>query len=175
MKIKIILLCVLFFPAAYAQKSLSFITYSIGESKCKVALPSEPGPATLEYSPDSSKVYTIESVDSTTGSYFHFGALVIELKDVMSDKDLLTSYLDYLKVAFGITSSSGYEAASPLPAHESAAGVADTWKDKDGDTWRIMGWTTSNYMIILFEYGPGTYPASDTLNTFFKSAKFPGD
>lgn len=166
---------ILFFSKANSQNAISFVTYSIGESKCKVSLPAEPGPATMEYSPDSSKVYTIEALDSTTGSYYHFGALVIELKEITSDKELLESYLDYLKEAFSIESSSGYQSAPALVSHPSAEGVSDTWKDKDGDTWKIMAWTSSSYMIIQFEYGPDVYPVTNTLNSFFGSVKFPGD
>lgn len=165
--------------SAFSQNSLRFTKYDVGTSGCKLYLPDTPDPVDLSYSPDSSKVYTIEALDSTTNAYYHFGAIVVDLKGgALADdekEDMIISYMDYLKTAFNIESSAGYGKGHTLTTHETAKGVLDYWVDKDGDHWKVMGWAAEQYIIVQFVYGPRDYPNTNVLDIFFKGIRFPGD
>lgn len=162
----------------FAQKAPKFAKYPIGNSGLNIYLPAQPDSVTLAYSPDSSKVYTIESLDSSSGKYYHFGAIVVDLKEKLAggeEEDMIIAYLDYLKTAFEITESAGYGKGHTLETHPAAKGVIDYWKDKEGDEWRIFAWADTNYVVVMFEYGPGDYPNENVIEIFRKGIRFPGD
>lgn len=155
-----------------------FARYNISDSGCKIFLPAKPDPVTMDYSPDTSKVYTIECLDSTYKSFFHFGSIVVDLKDTLKDgevEDMLIAYLDYLKTAFNITEAAGYGKGHTLSTHPSAKGVIDFWKDKDGDEWSIKAWGDRHILFVMFIYGPKEYPNYNVKEVFFNGARFPGD
>lgn len=162
----------------HAQTAPRFAKYPVAETGFYIYLPAEPGPVTMEYSPDSAKVYTIEAVDSSQGKYFHFGAIVALMNgvDLAGQEDsVLTKYLDYLKGAFSIKSSAGYGYGHTLSTHPSAHGIIDYWGDKDGDEWKINAWAAEHAIVVQFEYGPSEYPIYNVMEIFGKAIRFPGD
>lgn len=156
-----------------------FKKVAVSDSGCSIYIPGNPDPVTMEYSPDSSKVYTIETLDSTYKSYFHMGAIVVRLKDAIlkpeESEDMLVSYMDYLKTAFNIKKSVGYGKGHTLSTHPTAKGVIDYWEDADGDQWTVKGWAAESTMFIMFIYGPTEYPNYNVQSMFFEGARFPGD
>lgn len=173
------LLAVLFFTGfTLLPQAPRFNKVDVGDSGCKVYIPGKPDPVKLEYSPDSSKVYTIETLDSTYGAYFHMGAIVVRLKDVdLKDQgeEMLISYLDYLKEAFKIKKAIGYGKGHTLSTHPTAKGVIDYWEDADGDQWAVKGWAAESTIFVMFIYGPKEFPNNNVKNVFFDGARFPGD
>lgn len=151
----------------------------VSDSGCSIYIPGDPGPVDLSYSPDSSKVYTIETLDSTYNAYFHMGAIVVRLKDMTmkpeESEDMVISYLDYLKTAFNIKKAAGYGKGHTLTTHPTAKGVIDYWEDADGDQWAVKGWAAESTMFIMFIYGPKEFPNYNVQSVFFEGARFPGD
>ncbi len=155
-----------------------FSIYPIGESTVEIYFPSKPDEVYVDYSPDSSVVYTVECTDVSTGQDFQFGAIVVNLKDVVDAADseeLLINYLDFLKESFGIKSATGYGKGHKLPTHATATGVIDNWEDEDGEKWEVSGWIAKNTIVVLFEYGPDEYPNRKTIDFFMNGVRFSGD
>ncbi len=162
-----------------AQTSPSlFSKYPIGESTVQIYFPSQPDEVYVDYSPDSSMVYTTECTDSSTGQDFQFGAIVVNLQDEIEEElqeDLLVSYMDYLKESFNIQSTAGYGKGHTLTTHESAKGIIDLWEDEDLQKWEVTGWIAENTIVVLFEYGPDEYPNKNVIEIFMKGVRFFGD
>ncbi|MFM7021821.1 MAG: hypothetical protein ACKOXB_02500 [Flavobacteriales bacterium] len=163
--------------SAAAQTVPHLKKYDISDSKFRIYLPSAPDPVSMEYSPDSAKVYTIEALDSSQNKYFHFGAIVVTGLSLDNEikEEMLISYMDYLKTSIGIESSIGYGKGHTLSTHASAVGVIDYWKDKDGDEWKVKGWIDNNSIVVMFIYGPGEYPIASIPEIFFAGIRFPED
>lgn len=167
----------LLLPATlFAQSPSPLTSYPIGNSGCAILLPSVPDPVTMSYSPDSSKVYTIECIDSSLGKYYHFGTVVVKLKEAWGpgeEYELITGYMDYLKTTFSVDSAKGYGTTGPLASRPEAVGVSDRWIDSDGDCWRVVGWAKPDMLFVMFVYGPKEYPDEEYLKKFFQGAAFP--
>ena len=181
-KLVAVLLCLggMFVFAGFTSFSQApkFTKVDVGTSGCKLYMPGTPDPVELSYSPDSSKVYTIESLDSTYSSYFHLGAIVVRLKDTDitgQEEDMLVNYMDYLKDAFKIAKSAGYGKGHTLSTHPTAKGVLDYWEDADGDQWVVKGWAAESTMFVMFIYGNKEFPNMSVREVFFNGARFPGD
>ncbi|MCC6413727.1 MAG: hypothetical protein IT270_18915 [Saprospiraceae bacterium] len=161
-----------------AQTAPRFTKTPIGNSGCSIYLPGKPDPLDISKSPDSSVVYTIETIDSTSGKYFRFGTILVDLKDMELagiEEDMLVSYMDYLKTAFDVVEAAGYGKGHSLSTHPSAKGVLDYWKDSSGDEWVVKGWAAESTLFVMFVYGPEAYPNYTIVDTFFKGARFKGD
>lgn len=183
MRRPLLLLFLLLSGMAGAQSSSAnpvLSRYSIGSSGCTILLPAQPDPVGREYSPDSSLVYTIEAVDSSQNVYYHFGAIVVQLKEGMDDaeeaENMMISYMDYLKTAFDIVSAEEYSKGQTLSSNPNITGVLCYWTDHDGDKWKVIGWSApGNYLVVQFVYGPQNYPSSTVLDSFFSGMKIPGN
>lgn len=173
-----LLLTIPVFTFLTAQSAPRFIKTAIADSGTQLYLPGKADPATVSYSPDSSIVYTIEVIDSTTGAYYHFGSIVAQLKGVDltgQEEAMLLAYLDYLKTAFDIKESAGYGKGHSLTTHPTATGILDYWLDAGGTHWIVKGWAAESTIFVLFIYGPDTYPNQNIVDVFFKGARFKGD
>jgi hypothetical protein len=161
-----------------AQKAPRFVKTDIADSGAKLYLPGTPDPVNISYSQDSSKVYTIETIDSTTGSYYHFGSIVAQLNGVDlqgQEEEMLIQYMDYLQTALAIESTAGYGKGHTLDTHPSAKGVLDYWRDEADDHWIVKGWAAESTIFVMFIYGPSDYPNQNVVDIFFKGARFAGD
>lgn len=164
--------------AVFSQNAPRFIKTDVADSGCKIYLPGKADPVDVSYSPDSSIVYTIETLDTTAGAYYHFGSIVVNLNGVDltgQEEDMLIAYMDYLKDAFKIESSVGYGKGHTLSTHATAKGVLDYWEDADGDNWVVKGWAAESTLFVMFIYGPDDYPNQNVVDIFFKGARFKGD
>jgi hypothetical protein len=161
-----------------AQTAPRFVKTPIGDSGCSLYLPGKPDPVDVSFSPDSSVVYTIETLDSTSGKYFHFGTILVNLNGMElagMEEDMLESYMDYLQQAFEIVESAGYGRGHTLSTHPTAKGVIDYWEDATGDQWAVKGWAAESTLFVMFVYGPENYPNYNVVDMFFNGARFKGD
>ena len=123
-------------------------------------------------SPDSSYVFTGEcAVDG-----FHYSVICVKLSEAVPEPDVaeqqLQNYLDYLKTAFSITQAAGYGKGHRLQNDEKTRGMIDYWKDKDGDNWKVKGWTNGKYIGVLMVYGSKEIP-EQKVNVFLDGFRFP--
>jgi len=104
----------------------------------------------VDYSQDSSKVYTAECVKDEV----HYGIICVKLLtpavDLSSAEELVVSYLDYLKVDFEIASSAGYGKGHRLNSNENTRGITDYWTDKENVNWKVKAWTDSKFIVVLY-------------------------
>ncbi|MBN8677957.1 MAG: hypothetical protein J0M29_07010 [Chitinophagales bacterium] len=161
-----------------AQKAPRFAKTPVGDSGASIYLPGAPTEQNVSYSPDSSRVYTIETVDSTQGAAYHFGAIVVNLNHVdlkAIEEDMLTQYMDYLKETFDVKQAVGYGKGHTLDTHPSAKGMLDYWLDGSGSHWAVKGWAAESTLFVLFIYGPEDYPNVNVAQLFLNGARFAGD
>ncbi|MEZ5035461.1 MAG: hypothetical protein R2796_10760 [Chitinophagaceae bacterium] len=126
----------------------------------------------LEYSEDSSKVYSGEcTTDETT-----YGVICVQLLRPMNDlklaEDMMIAYLDYLKSTMNIEKSVGYVKGYRLHKDENTRGVVDYWIDKDADKWKIKAWTNGRFIGLLYAYKSGEL-SENKVNQFLDSFVFP--
>jgi hypothetical protein len=174
----IIFLLISFHTTLWAQKAPRFTKTPVGDSGASLYLLGAPTDQTVSYSPDSSRVYTIETVDTTQGADYHFGAIVVslnnvDLKDI--EETMLVQYMDYLKEMFGVKEAAGYGKGHTLSTHPTAKGVLDYWLDSSGTHWKVKGWAAESTLFVMFIYGPEDYPNVNVAEVFFNGARFVGD
>jgi hypothetical protein len=153
--------------------------YPVGKSGIQLYFPAKPSEATLSYSEDSSKIYTISSLDTSQNSQYYFDAIIVELKDDIKAQehidDLVVPYLDFLKKQFNIANAVGYGKGHTLSTHLTAKGVIDYWDDGDGLMYKVTGWGAEKYIVILVVYGVEEYPIFNITEMFKNGVRFPGD
>jgi hypothetical protein len=167
-----------FQTAAFAQKAPRFTKTPVGDSGASVYLPGLPVDQTVSYSPDSSKVYTMEAIDTSQGASYRFGVIVVnlngvDLKDM--EEEMLTQYMDYLKDMFGVKQSAGYGKGHTLDTHPTAKGVLDYWLDAEETHWVVKGWAAESTLFVMFIYGPEDYPNVNVAQLYLNGARFAGD
>jgi len=148
--------------------------YDIGGSGCKAYFFCNPGEFVLSYSADSSKVYTGEcKADS-----LNWGIICVALKQPVSPgqeaEDLLTSYLDFLKTVYNTSSAAGYGKGHSMKNNADVKGMIDYWTDKDGDEWKIKGWTDGKFIAVLYVYAQGKLEETSKVNLFLDGFRFKG-
>lgn len=131
-------------------------SYPIGTTGCQASFPCAAPLAVLEYSPDSSEVYTTEC------SYedLFYSIICVKLAPEvrarllsLNDYDTLTThYLNYLKSAFHISMSGGIEYNLVLSEHPEARGVAELWADAGKAEWEIRAWCNGKYLSVHMVY-----------------------
>lgn len=127
----------------------------------------------VDYSEDSSKVFTGECVAADVT----YGIICVKLLNSISDLDaaenLMISYTDFLKTSFNITRATGYGKGHRLAQHEKTRGIIDYWEDKEGDTWKIKSWTDGRFIGFMYAYSKKELP-EQKVNVFLDSFRFPG-
>ncbi len=126
----------------------------------------------LNYSPDSSKVYTGEFADGE----FSFTIILVKMNATLTsveEKDeMLTGYLDYLKTTFEINNATGYGKGHLLPSSPTAIGFIDYWEDEDDTKYAIKAWTDENVIAVMMLYGPKEYPYFTVQQMFLDGFRF---
>jgi hypothetical protein len=156
----------------YAQSDIN--RFQVGNSGCSASFYGQPDPAELSYSPDSSKVYTMESADleGVTSSI-----ILVQLSNVYNDDEiegLITSYLDFLKGQFKVVNAAGYNNGYKLHTHLSAKGVVDTWVSETDDI-HVMACSDGRIVAVLMVFADKGKDVIAKRDTFYKSFRFPGD
>lgn len=169
-RISAVLIIIFLAGTAYGQ---SLKKYPISKSGCSAYFFCDPGTFGLEKSPDSSDVYTGECGSDEA----FYGLICVKLKEKIAEltvsEETLVAYLDYLKTNLSITGSAGYGKGHRLKNSEATRGIIDYWKDKDGDNWKIKGWTDGKYMVVLYVYSKKELNESKA-NVFLDGLVLPG-
>ncbi len=130
----------------------------------------------LEYSSDSSKVYSGECVINTTaGDALTYGIICVQFKTPFEDltlaEDMMIAYADYLKQNFTIIKAAGYSKGYRLNKSDSTRGIGDTWDDSEKDKWKIRAWTNGKFLGFMYVYS--RKPVADaTAEQFFNGFRF---
>ena len=169
MKITLPLLAFLFATAVNAQ---SLKKYSVSNSGCSLYSYCE-SKYDVDYSDDSSKVYTGEC---TVGE-ITYGVICVKLLNIINDLDaaeeMMVSYVEFLKNSFNIKKAAGYDKGHHLNNNENTRGILDYWEDKEADKWKIKAWTDGKYIGFMYAYSKKELPEAK-VNVFLESLRLPG-
>jgi hypothetical protein len=157
----------------FSQETLR--KYPIGESGCSAYFFTEPAPATMEYSPDSSRVYIMESTDNEG---ITCSVITVALAEELAGDDIeavMTSYMDFLQEQFNVLEASGYAGGNTLPDHPSAIGIRDYWIDAESEM-EVMGYSDGKFIAVMLIYADDNEKdITGKSATFFRGFRFPGD
>lgn len=145
--------------------------YPIGNSGCSFYNYCE-SKFKLDYSSDSSKVYTGEcKIGDVT-----YGVICVTLLnpviDLVAAEDLMIAYVDYLKSSFSIEKSAGYGKGHRLNNNEDTRGILDYWEDSENDKWKIKAWTDGRYIGFMYAYSSKDIP-EQKVNIFLDGFRLP--
>ncbi|HRA10552.1 MAG TPA: hypothetical protein PKX31_02715 [Chitinophagaceae bacterium] len=168
---KIYRLLILFLFMAVSSQAQTLKKYPISSSGCSFYNYCE-SKFKLDYSSDSSKVYTGECTveDITYGTICVL--LLNPVTDLVAAEDLLIAYVDYLKSSFSIKKSAGYGKGHRLNNNENTRGILDYWEDGEGDKWKIKAWTDGKYIGFMYAYSSKNLPEAK-INVFLEGFRLP--
>jgi hypothetical protein len=170
--LKISFLLMLFLIAFNDSNAQNLRKYPISNSTCSLYSYCE-SKYDVDYSEDSSKVYTGEC----TSGDVTYGVICIKLlrpvDDLNAAEELMIQYVDYLKVSFDIKKAAGYGKGHRLNSNENTRGIIDYWEDKSLDKWKIKSWTDGKYIGFLYAYSKKELP-ENKVNLFLEGFRFPG-
>ncbi len=163
------LLLTLFFCSNLQAQSLK--KYTIGSTTSTYYGYCDPGKWDYDKSEDSSDVWTSECVSADV----HYGIIYVKLLTPLTKMDdaeeLVISYLDYLKLSFGIKKAAGYGKGNLLNNDQNTRGVLDYWEDGDKNNWKIKAWTNGKAIGVF--YGYSLKPLQETkLDVFLNGLRF---
>lgn len=149
-----------------------FKKYDIAQTGCKVYMPDDPQEFSVSKSQDGSEVYIGET---SFGSY-DYGIICIKLLEPIAEKNervqLLENYMSFLKSNFGIVAAAGYGKGHTLESNPQADGIIDYWEDSEDNKWQVKGWVDSNFLAILFVYGPDEHPYFNAVEIYLNGFRF---
>lgn len=165
-------LFILLFITTYSVQAQTLKKYTIGSSGCSLSNYC-PSKFTLDYSEDSSKVYTGEcEVSGVT-----YGVICIQLLNEITDltdaEVLMISYISHLKGSFNIIKSAGYGYGHTVKDRpDDTRGVIDYWTDSAGDQWKIKSYTDGRFIGFMYAYSKKALP-EQKVNVFLDSFRLP--
>jgi hypothetical protein len=156
---------------AVTGQAQSLKKYPIGSSGCSFYNYCE-AKFKLDYSSDSSKVYTGECKNGEVT----YGVICITLLnpviDLVAAEDLRIAYVDYLKSSFEIVKSAGYGKGHRLNNNDNTRGILDYWEDAEKDKWKIKAWTDGRYIGFMYVYSSKDLPEAK-VNAFLNGYRLP--
>jgi hypothetical protein len=169
------LLSLLFFCIAftngYAQQTPA--TVAINNTGCTVQVYCFPGRFDVYNLEDGSTVYA----DDCEKEGVTFGIYCVKLKNSIPDlsaaEDTAITYLDFLKLDYGIVKSKGYDKGHTLHNDNNTRGIYDTWEDIDKNKWKVKAWTNGNYICVLYMHSAKGLP-DKKMEIFLDGLRFPG-
>ena len=169
MKTLFLVLCSFCFFSGGAQ---SLKKYPIGKSGCSIynyCLTK----FTVDYSEDSSSVYTGECELSGITYGVICVKLLHEVKDLGDAEALLVTYLSHLKTSFNIIKSAGLGYGHYVTGREEdTRGVIDYWTDNAGDQWKIKAYTDGKFIGFMYAYSKEPLPEGK-VNVFLDGFRLP--
>jgi hypothetical protein len=164
-----VLITAILLGAGFA-KAQSLKKYPIAETGASVYMFCEPK-FKLSFSPDSSGVYTADcEKDDVTYSIIYI-RLLSPPETLNQAEALLIAYMDFLKTEFDIVSAAGYGKGHRLNNDDNTRGIVDYWKHKDGEDWKVKGWTDGKRIAVLYGYSKKELP-EPKLNVFLDGFRF---
>lgn len=99
--------------------------------------------------------------------------LLKPVNDLDAAEDTVISYLDFLKLDYGIVSSKGYDKGHKLNKDETTRGIFDKWEDVDKGKWKVKAWTNGKFIGVLYVHSNKELPDKKA-ELFLESFRFPG-
>ena len=146
--------------------------YPIGNSGCSIYTFCD-YKFVVDYSEDSSKVYTAECVKDG----MNWGVICVKLLNPVNDldnaEDLMIQYIEYLKANFNIAKMAGMGKGLRLNNNENTRGVLDYWEDQDKNKWKYKAWTDGKFIGFIYVFSPKDLPETK-VDVFLNGFRFPG-
>jgi len=169
------LLLLLFFCtsliAGIAQQTPA--TVAISNTGCTVQVFCFPGRFDAYELEDGSTVFA----DDCEKEGVTYGIYCVKLKKPITDlaaaEDTIITYLDFLKLDYGIVKAKGYDKGHRLNKNAATAGIKDSWEDADNNKWKLKAWTNGNFICVLFVFSSKELPDKKT-EIFLEGLRFPG-
>ncbi len=106
-----------------------------------------------------------------------YGIYCVKLKKPIQDldaaEDTVKTYLDFLKLDYGIVKAKGYDNGHKLNKNENTRGIYDTWEDVDKNKWKVRAWTNGNFICIMHMHSEKELP-DKKVDIFLNGLRFPG-
>lgn len=147
-------------------------TVGISNSGCTVDVFCFPGRFDVYDLEDESTVYANDcDKDGIT-----YGIYCVKLKkpiaDIKDAQDTVITYLDFLKLDYGIVKAKGYDKGHKLNKNENVKGVFDTWEDLDDNKWKVRAWTDGKFIVIMHMHSSTELP-DKKVDVFLNGIRFP--
>lgn len=146
---------------------------AISTTGCSVEVFCFPGRFDAYDLEDGSTVYA----DDCEKDGVTWGIYCVKLKKPIADlsaaEDTVITYLDFLKLDYGIVKGKGYDKGHKLNKDDNTRGIFDTWEDADKNKWKIKAWTNGQFICVLHVHSGKELPDKKT-GTFLESLLFPG-
>jgi hypothetical protein len=106
-----------------------------------------------------------------------YGIYCVKLKKPVTNldaaEDSMISYLDFLKLDYGIVKGKGYDKGHKLNKDDGTRGIKDSWEDVDKNKWKVRAWTNGQFICVLHVHSSKELPDKKT-ETFLEGLRFPG-
>ena len=159
--------------SAYGGNAQDTRNVAISTTGCTVEVYCLPGRFDAYDLEDGSTVYA----DDCDKDGISWGIYCVKLKNPVADpdaaQDTMITYLDFLKLDYGIVKAKGYDKGHFLNKDESTRGIFDSWDDAEKNTWKIKAWTDGRYICVLHVHSAKELPEKK-VNVFLESLRFPG-
>lgn len=146
---------------------------AISTTGCSVEVFCFPGRFDAYDLEDGSTVYA----DDCEKDGVTWGIYCVKLKKPLTDlsaaEDTMITYLDFLKLDYGIVKGKGYDKGHKLNKDDNTRGIFDTWEDADNNKWKIKAWTNGRFICVLHVHSSKELPDKKT-GIFLEGLLFPG-
>lgn len=106
-----------------------------------------------------------------------YGIYYVKLKkpipNLNAAQDTVITYLDFLKLDYGVVKSKGYDKGHKLNKDENTKGVFDSWVDIDNNKWKVRAWTNGKFICIMHMHSNKEMPDKQ-VDVFLNGVRFPG-
>lgn len=106
-----------------------------------------------------------------------YGIYCVKLKKPIADlgaaEDTMITYLDFLKLDYGIVKGKGYDKGHKLNKNETTRGIYDTWEDAEKNKWKVKAWTNGQFICVMHVHSSKELPDKKT-EIFLEGLRFPG-
>jgi hypothetical protein len=148
-------------------------TVAISNTGCTVQVFCFPGRFDAYELEDGSTVFA----DDCEKEGVTYGIYCVKLKKPIADlaaaEDTIITYLDFLKLDYGIVKAKGYDKGHRLNKNAATAGIKDSWEDADNNKWKLKAWTNGDFICVLFVFSAKELPDKKT-EIFLEGLRFPG-
>lgn len=146
---------------------------AISTTGCSVQVFCFPGRFDAYDLEDGSTVYA----DDCEQNGVTYGIYCVKLKRPIADlkdaEDTMITYLDFLKLDYGIVKGKGYDKGHKLNKDDNTRGIKDTWEDAEKNKWKVRAWTNGNFICVLHVHSAKELPDKKT-EIFLEGLRFPG-
>lgn len=170
---------ILLFPAIFistfisAQIKQEGTRVPISNTGCTVSVICFPGRFDAYELEDGSTVYADDCVKDGVTYGIYFVKQKTAINNLDDAEDTVKSYLDFLKLDYGIVKSKGYDNGHKLNKDESTRGIFDAWDDADGNKWKLRAWTNGDFICVLYVFSNKEIPEKKA-ELFLNGLLFPG-